>query len=178
MTDHLWTALVSRPALLVYFYMGLRVSQGRGKYNIEAPATTGHPEFEKAFRVHANTLEWLPLFLVSLWLFSLVVGDFWAAGVGAVWIIGRILYLAGYSKAPGSAAEVSASRPWRLARSSSARSVGSFPAGFRAAVKERPLKSHCGVVRCGDLRRVTPSSLRGTLAGLSSYRGGAREDER
>ena len=101
MTDHLWTALVSLLALLVYFYMGLRVSQGRGKYNIEAPATTGHPEFEKAFRVHANTLEWLPLFLVSLWLFSLVVGDFWAAGLGAVWIIGRILYLTGYSKAPG-----------------------------------------------------------------------------
>lgn len=101
MTDHLWTALVSLLALLVYFYMGLRVGQGRGKYNIEAPATTGHPEFEKAFRIHANTLEWLPLFLVSLWLFSLVVGDLWAASVGAVWIIGRILYLTGYSKAPG-----------------------------------------------------------------------------
>ncbi|HEY1878536.1 MAG TPA: MAPEG family protein [Caulobacteraceae bacterium] len=100
MTDHLWTALVSLLALLIYFYMGLRVGQHRGKYNIEAPATTGHPEFEKAFRIHANTLEWLPLFLVSLWLFSFVAGDVWAAGLGAVWIIGRILYLTGYSKAP------------------------------------------------------------------------------
>ena len=100
MTDHLWTALVSLLALLVYFYMGLRVGQGRGKYKIEAPAVSGHPEFEKAFRIHANTLEWMPLFLVSLWLFSFLAGDMWAAGVGAVWIIGRILYLTGYSKAP------------------------------------------------------------------------------
>lgn len=100
MTDHLWTALVSLLALLVYFYMSLRVGQGRGKYNIEAPAVSGHPEFEKAFRIHANTLEWLPLFLVSLWLFSFVVSDVWAAAAGAVWILGRILYLTGYSKAP------------------------------------------------------------------------------
>lgn len=100
MTDHLWTALVSLLALLVYFYMGLRVGQSRGKYKIEAPAVSGHPEFEKAFRIQANTLEWMPLFLVSLWLFSFLAGDMWAAGVGAVWIIGRILYLTGYSKAP------------------------------------------------------------------------------
>ena len=100
MTGHLWTALVSLLALLVYFYMGLRVGQSRGKYNIEAPAVTGHPEFEKAFRIHANTLEWLPMFLVSLWLFSYIVGDVWAAAVGAVWIIGRVLYLTGYTKAP------------------------------------------------------------------------------
>ncbi|HEY1560920.1 MAG TPA: MAPEG family protein [Caulobacteraceae bacterium] len=100
MTGHLWTALVSLLALLVYFYMGLRVGQHRGKYKVEAPATTGHPEFEKAFRIHANTLEWLPVFLVCLWLFSLVASDVWAAVVGVVWIIGRILYLTGYTQAP------------------------------------------------------------------------------
>ena len=47
-----------------------------------------------------NTLEWLPLFLVSLWLFAFAWNDDRiAAGVGCVWIIGRILYLTGYSKA-------------------------------------------------------------------------------
>ena len=47
-----------------------------------------------------NTLEWLPLFLVSLWLFALAWdSDLIAAGVGLVWIVGRILYLTGYSKA-------------------------------------------------------------------------------
>ena len=35
---------------------------------IDAPAMTGHPEFERAVRAHANTLEWLPIFLPSLWL--------------------------------------------------------------------------------------------------------------
>lgn len=100
MTGHLWTALVSLLALLVYFYMGLRVGQRRGKYNIQAPATTGHPEFEKAFRIHANTLEWLPVFMVALWQFSFVVSDVWAAVAGVVWIVGRVLYLTGYTKAP------------------------------------------------------------------------------
>ena len=100
MTAYPWTALVSLLALLLYFYMGLRVGRGRGTYNIEAPAVSGHPEFEKAFRIHANTLEWLPLFLVSLWLFAFWWSDALAAAIGAVWIIGRILYLVGYTRAP------------------------------------------------------------------------------
>jgi glutathione S-transferase len=99
MTSHPWTALVTIAALLVYFYMGLRVGQGRGKYGIAAPAVSGHPDFERAFRIHANTLEWLPLFLVSLWLFSFYWNDVAAAAIGVVWIVGRILYLTGYSKA-------------------------------------------------------------------------------
>jgi len=99
MNDHPWTALVTIAALLVYFYMGLRVGRARGKYSIAAPAISGHPDFDRAFRIQANTLEWLPLFLVSLWLFSLYMNDVAAALVGLVWIAGRILYLTGYSKA-------------------------------------------------------------------------------
>jgi len=99
MNSHPWTALVTIAALLVYFYMGLRVGRARGKYSIAAPAISGHPDFDRAFRIQANTLEWLPLFLVSLWLFSLYWNDVAAALVGLVWIAGRILYLTGYSKA-------------------------------------------------------------------------------
>jgi len=98
MADHLWTALASLGALLAYFYMSLNVGHARSKYDVEAPAISGHPDFERAFRVQANTLEWLPLFLVSLWLFSFYISDMWAAAVGVVWIVGRILYLTGYSK--------------------------------------------------------------------------------
>jgi len=100
MNIHPLVAIVTLLALLVYFYMGLRVGQGRSKYNVPAPAVTGNPDFERAYRIQMNTLEWLPLFLVSLWLFTLAWGsDLIAAGIGVVWIIGRILYLTGYSKA-------------------------------------------------------------------------------
>jgi glutathione S-transferase len=99
MNGHPWTALITILALLVYFYMSLRVGQARSKYEIAAPAISGHPDFERVFRVQANTLEWLPLFLVSLWLFSLYWNDIAAALVGVVWIVGRVLYLTGYSKA-------------------------------------------------------------------------------
>jgi glutathione S-transferase len=96
-------AIVTLLALLVYFYMGLQVGQGRSKFGVAAPATTGNPDFERLFRVQMNTLEWLPLFLVSLWLFAVAWNDDRiTAAIGLVWVVGRILYLTGYSKAASS----------------------------------------------------------------------------
>jgi len=96
-------AIVTLLALLVYLYMGLQVGQGRSKFGIEAPATTGNPDFERLFRVQMNTLEWLPLFLVSFWLFAVAWNDDRiTAAIGLVWIVGRVLYLTGYSKAAAS----------------------------------------------------------------------------
>ena len=46
-----------------------------------------------------NTLEWMPIFLPSLWLFAVYISDPIAAAVGLVWIAGRILYMTGYSQA-------------------------------------------------------------------------------
>jgi len=40
-----------------------------------------------------NTLEWLPVFLPSLWLFAVYVSDAIAGGIGLVWIIGRVFYM-------------------------------------------------------------------------------------
>ena len=101
MMEHRWTAVVSLLALLVYFWMGLQVGRARGKSGIDAPAMTGDPLLERAVRVHYNTLEWLPLFLVSLWLFAVYWSELVAAGVGVVWILGRILYATGYMADPG-----------------------------------------------------------------------------
>ena len=53
---------------MLYFYMSVRVGQMREKHGVKAPAITGHPEFERAFRVHYNTLEALVVFLPLLWL--------------------------------------------------------------------------------------------------------------
>jgi glutathione S-transferase len=99
MQSHSLVAIVSLLALILYFLMSVRVARARGKFGIPAPAISGNPDFERVFRVQANTLEWLPLFLVSLWLFAIYWDDRVAAAVGVVWIVGRTLYMTGYSKA-------------------------------------------------------------------------------
>ncbi|KRR30415.1 MAPEG family protein [Bradyrhizobium retamae] len=92
------TALVSLLAILVYFYSSVRVSQARGKFGVKLPAISGNPDFERVFRAQMNTLEWLPIFLPSLWLFAIYISDGIAAALGLVWVIGRILYIFGYAK--------------------------------------------------------------------------------
>ena len=100
MMEHRWTALVTIAALLAYFFMSFQVARARGKSGIEAPAMTGDPMLERANRVHVNTLEWLPIFLTGLWLFALYWNERVAAGLGIVWIIGRLIYSAGYMADP------------------------------------------------------------------------------
>ncbi len=100
MQSHAYVAIVSLLALLTYFWMGLQVGRARAKTGIAAPAMTGDPLLERSIRAHHNTLEWLPLFLVPLWLFALYWSDLVAAGVGVVWIVGRVLYQLGYVKDP------------------------------------------------------------------------------
>ncbi len=87
-------------ALLLYAVLIARVGSARVKYNILAPATTGHPAFERAFRIQANTAEQLLVFLPSLWLFSIYVAPLWAGLLGLVWIAGRIVYTISYSRDP------------------------------------------------------------------------------
>src|SRR5207344_3076756 len=87
-------------ALLTYVWMGLAVGAARRKSGIAAPAMTGDPLLERTIRAHYNTLEWLPIFLPSLWLFAIYwSADLVAAGLGLLWIVGRILYQRGYSQA-------------------------------------------------------------------------------
>jgi glutathione S-transferase len=94
-----YTALVTCLALLFYFYTSTRVARARVKFGVKVPAITGNPDFERVFRVQMNTLEWLPIFLPSLWLFAIYISDPIAAMVGVVWILGRLLYMTGYSEA-------------------------------------------------------------------------------
>ena len=54
--------------VLLLFATGLVVAGARGRYGLKAPATTGHPGFERAFRVQMNTLEHTVVFLPTLWL--------------------------------------------------------------------------------------------------------------
>lgn len=93
------TALVTLLAILFYFFTSINVSRSRTKTGIKVPAMSGHPDFERAFRIQMNTLEWMPVFLPSLWLFAIYISDAGAAAIGAIWIAGRIVYFIGYSKA-------------------------------------------------------------------------------
>lgn len=94
------TALVTIAAIFYTFMLSGRVGALRGKAGIAAPATTGDLTFEKAFRVHMNTLEQLVLFLPVLWLSVPVIGDPWAGLIGVVWLAGRIVYASSYMKDP------------------------------------------------------------------------------
>lgn len=96
---HDYTAVVTLLVIALYFFLATRVAAARGKFGIQLPATTGNPDFERIYRVHINTLEWLPTFLVSLWLCAIYLDDRIAAGLGLVWIVGRLLYYAGYRQA-------------------------------------------------------------------------------
>jgi glutathione S-transferase len=106
MHPHSLVALVTLLALLTYFWMSTRVPVARRKCGISAPAMTGDPVLERTIRAHYNTLEWLPIFLVSMWLFAIYWNDPAAAAMGVVWIVGRVLYALGYAadaakRAPG-----------------------------------------------------------------------------
>jgi glutathione S-transferase len=94
-----FTAIVTCLAIAAYFLTLIQVARARAAFGIKAPATTGHPDFERVFRVQMNTLEWMPIFLPSLWLFAIYVSDAIAAAIGLVWIAGRMLYMIGYAQA-------------------------------------------------------------------------------
>src|SRR3979490_1897419 len=94
-----FTALVTCLAILFYFFTGIQVSKARVAFGVKVPAISGNADFERVFRVQMNTLEWMPIFLPSLWLFAIYISDGIAAVVGLVWIVGRIIYMNGYSQA-------------------------------------------------------------------------------
>jgi glutathione S-transferase len=94
-----FTALVTCLAILVYLATLFQVGHARAAFGVKAPAIIGHPDFERVFRVQQNTLEWMPIFLPSLWLFAIYVSDAIAALLGLVWIAGRVFYMIGYAQA-------------------------------------------------------------------------------
>src|SRR5215469_4941857 len=93
------TAIVTLLAIALYFIFATRVAAAHGKFGIKLPAMAGNPDFERVFRAHVNMLEWMPTFLVPLWLCAIYLSDAAAAALGLVWIAGRAWYFAGYSQA-------------------------------------------------------------------------------
>lgn len=93
-------AIVAGLALLEYGVFLWLCGQARGRFDVAAPATAGHPVYERYFRVQMNTVEQLVLFLPGLVGFAWYVSETWAAALGLVFIVGRALYARGYIEDP------------------------------------------------------------------------------
>lgn len=90
-------ALVTLLTVLLLFGTALAVGRARVKYAIKAPAISGHPAFERAYRVQMNTLEQTVIFLPTLWLATTHgFGGLWAGIAGLVWLLGRVWYAVAY----------------------------------------------------------------------------------
>src|SRR5712671_6727673 len=94
-------AIVILLALIEFQILGGMVGRARGKYGVKAPATSGNDMFERHFRVHYNTLEHIIVFIPAVWLFGMYISPDWAAGLGALFIVARVLYAVGYVRDPG-----------------------------------------------------------------------------
>lgn len=93
------TALATLAMVGIYIWtMGL-VAGARRKHAIKAPTITGPDDFNRVYRANVNTLEQLAMMLPVLWVSAVALGDRWAAILGLVWIVGRILYVTGYVRA-------------------------------------------------------------------------------
>jgi uncharacterized MAPEG superfamily protein len=98
MTTHL-PALVTLLTVVLMMWTIIGVGNARRLTGIKAPATTGNPDFERAFRVQMNTLEATALFLPCLWLASSYGYPALAGWIGVAWLVGRVWYAIAYARA-------------------------------------------------------------------------------
>ena len=97
-----WVQLVTLLALFEYFVFSYAVGGARARYGVHAPATSGNENFERYFRVQQNTLELLVSFLPALWIAAAYWTPQWVAAIGAVYLVGRLIYFRSYVREPRS----------------------------------------------------------------------------
>lgn len=94
------TALVSLLALVILLWTMAVAGRARGKAGLKAPAVTGDPVYERANRVHMNTLENIVPFVVALWLCAIFLNAMLATILGLIWCVGRVVYALAYWQDP------------------------------------------------------------------------------
>ena len=91
-----YVTIIAMLALVEYLYFGIKVGGVRVSSGVQAPAVTGDPAFERAFRAHQNTLEQLIVFLPALFAAGYYANELLAVGAGVAFLIGRALYFRTY----------------------------------------------------------------------------------
>ena len=92
--------IVAMVAILQYLAFGSLVGKARGQYGVKAPAVSGNEQFERVYRVQMNTLELLVAFLPALYAAAKYWPDWAVAGLGAVYVVGRVIYWRAYVTIP------------------------------------------------------------------------------
>ena len=95
-------AVVTVLAVFQVFSFAYLVGKQRAKHGVKAPAITGEAEFERAFRIHQNTVEQMVIFIPAVWLFGYYVHALIGAGLGLVFVISRFIYRKSYLNDPTS----------------------------------------------------------------------------
>ena len=100
MTTLPFTSLVTLLAVALMFWTAIIVGKARAKYDVKAPATSGHEMFDRVYRVQMNTIESAMLLLPSMWMYAGLIGDLGAGVSGAIWVAGRVWYALAYQQDP------------------------------------------------------------------------------
>lgn len=96
----IYVTLVTSIMLIQLFVFDIKSGMARDKAGIKAPATTGDETYERRNRIHLNTIELLVIAIPSMWIFANYVHALTAAGLGLVYVIGRIIFSQAYMKDP------------------------------------------------------------------------------
>jgi len=92
--------LVALLALVQYIVFASLVGRARAIHGVRAPAVQGVEAFERIYRVQMNTLELLVAFLPALYIASAYWPSALVAGLGTVYLLGRLVYWRAYVADP------------------------------------------------------------------------------
>ena len=83
-------------ATIEVLVLGLLVGRGRETYGVKAPATTGHPDWERLNRAHQNSIEQLVVFIPLFTAYFFNAEQTAGIALGVVFLVARVLYARGY----------------------------------------------------------------------------------
>ncbi|KAK7097978.1 microsomal glutathione S-transferase 2-like [Littorina saxatilis] len=96
--DIIYTSIVTLLAGIQLVFFARMVGKSRMKHKVPYPQMTGDANFERALRAQQNSLEFFPVFLITLWLSSLFFNQVASAVVGLVYLYSRQKYVSGYCR--------------------------------------------------------------------------------